>query len=241
MQGISGVFMALALFWLLSGSAAAATTLDDNDHAPKKFSMNATDPSSPDQSSTPSASNNQTPGSIPRATVHPVPLNGREKFRFYLRSTYGPASFAYTFAGSWINQTRDMVPEWGQGMEGYGKRFGSSYGQKVVKNSIRLGLVDLMQEDPRYFASSRSGIWSRTEYAIGQAFISHKDSGGIRVGYSKFISSFAASYVAHQWYPDTYHTAGDYLTGGALSIAIDAGKNVWSEFWPDIRRKVLHH
>jgi hypothetical protein len=239
MRRKSGVFIALILFWVLPGSAAAATS-DDNSHALKNFSMNATDPGSPPQPANPSASSNQTSQPIPRTAVQPVPLTARGKFSHYLRSTYGPASFGYSFAGSWINQARDTVPEWGQGMEGYGKRFGSSYGQKVVKDSIRLGLVEMLHEDPRYFASGRSGIWQRTEYAIGQTFISHKDSGGTRLAYSRFLSGFAASYVAHQWYPDAYHTTGDYLVGGGISFGLDVAKNVWSEFWPDVRRR-LHH
>ena len=232
--------MTLALLCVLFGSVTAATNTDDSNHAVKRFSLNATNPSSPDPSSNPSASNNQAPQSIPRATVQPAPLTGPEKFRYYLRTTYGPGSFAYTFAGSWINQARDAVPDWGQGMEGYGKRFGSSYGQKVIKNTIRLGLVEAMHEDPRYFASDRSGIWNRTEYAVWQTFLSHKDSGGTRPAYSRWISGFTASYAAHQWYPDSYHDVGDYLEGGGISFGLDIAKNVWSEFWPDVRRK-LHH
>lgn len=238
MQRISGALTALTLLWVLSCSAVAATN-DANDRALKKFSMNAPDPSNPDQSSTHSVSN-QASQSIPGVAVQPVPLSGREKFRYYLRTIRGPASFGYTFAGSWINQAWDTVPDWGQGMEGYGKRFGSSYAQKVIKNSIRLGLVEVMHEDPRYFASRRSGIWKRTVYAIGQTFISHKDSGGTRLAYSRFVSAFAASCVAHQWYPDTYHTTGDYLTGGGISVGLDVAKNVFSEFWPNVK-KVLHH
>ncbi len=240
MRKIGGVFLTLTLLLVLSGSARAATDPDDNDQAVKMFSMNATDPGSPVPSSDSSASNNQAPQSLPRATVQPAPLTPHEKFRYYLRTTYGPASFGYTFLGAWINQARDNVPEWGQGADGYAHRFGSSFGQKMIKNTMRLGLVDMMHEDPRYFASNRSGIWNRTKYAIGQTFISHKDSGGTRFAYSRFIASFSASYLAHQWYPDNYHTTGDYLSGGAISIAIDMGKNVWSEFWPDVRRK-LHH
>ncbi len=240
MQRIGGVSVALTFLLALSGAATAATNADDNNQAVKQFSLNATDPGNPGPLPTQSASQNQTPQSIPRATVQPAPMTAHEKFRYYLRTTYGPASFGYTFAGSWINQARDNVPEWGQGMDGYAHRFGSSFGQKMIKNTIRLGLVDMMHEDPRYFASNRSGVWNRTKYAIGQTFVSHKDSGGTRFAYSRLIAGFSASYLAHQWYPDNYHTTGDYLSGGAISFGLDVAKNVWSEFWPDVRRMVHH-
>jgi hypothetical protein len=125
-------------------------------------------------------------------------------------------------------------------MEGYGKRCGSSFAQKAVKNSIHSGLMEMLHEDPRYFTSNRSGIWKRTEYAIGQTFISHKDTGGTRLAYSRWISGFTASYVAHQWYPHTYHSTGDYLVGGGISFGLDVAKNVWNEFWPDVRRILRH-
>lgn len=124
-------------------------------------------------------------------------------------------------------------------MEGYGKRFASSFGQKAVNRSIRIGLNGVLHEDPRYFTSGRSGIWGRTLYAVSQTFVAHKDSGGTRIAYSRFAGDFGAAYVSRQWHPDSYHTTGDYLTSGITSVGIDAAKNVFSEFWPDVKR-ILH-
>ncbi len=236
--------MTLAILALFASSAIAAeaSTSVGQPEAPKFFTVFATEPAGPNQAanSSPSATN-QTPGSLPRvSTVQPAPMTGREKFRYYLRSTYGPKSIGYTIAGAGIKQAEGSVPEWGGGMEGYGKRFASSFGQKVVNRSIRIGLDGLLHEDPRYFASGRSGIWSRALYAVGQTFVVHKDAGGTRIAYTRFAADFGAAYVSRQWHPDTYHTTSDYLTSGLSSIGIDAAKNVWSEFWPDIRR-LLHH
>jgi hypothetical protein len=167
-----------------------------------------------------------------------TPMTGKAKFRFYLVSTYGPASLATSAAGSGINQWRDSVPEWGQGMEGYGKRFGSGYGQKAINNSIRSAIGAWLHEDPRYFPSHTRGIRRRTEYAASQTLFSHKDDGGIRFGYSRFVAAFLAAYISRQWHPDSYHTTGTYLTAGATSIGLSAAKNVFAEFWPDIRRRL---
>jgi hypothetical protein len=246
MQRITEVFATLIVLCFLSSQTKAEDSNAGQSDCYWEFAAFPSSPAGSNQTtSNPSSSTNrqtsQTPGSLPRvSTVQPAPLTGSEKWHYYLRSTYGPKSFGYTIAGAGIKQAQGSVPEWGGGMEGYGKRFASSFGQKVVNRSIRIGLKGLLHEDPRYFASGRSGIWSRTLYAVGQTFVSHKDAGGARFAYSRFAGSFGAAYVSRQWYPDSYHTTSDYLTSGFESVGIDAAKNVFSEFWPDIRR-LLHH
>jgi hypothetical protein len=186
------------------------------------------------------STNTQTPSSLPRVVQPLAPMSGEEKFHHYLRTTYGPGSLAYTAFTAGISQANGSVNQWGGGMEGYGKRFASSLGQKAVSRSVWQGLGYLMHEDPRYFRSDRSGIWNRSFYAATQSLISHKDSGGTRIGYTKLIGAFSGGTVARQWYPDSYHTTGDYLSAGAISVGWNMARNVFSEFWPDIR-KWLHH
>jgi hypothetical protein len=174
------------------------------------------------------------------AVLNPAPLTANQKFHYYLESTYGPKSFAFSLVSSGISQARNTVPEWEQGAEGYGKRFASNFTQKIVKRTAYLVLVTAFHEDPRYFRSGQFGIVHRSLYAAERVFIAHKDSDGTRFGYTNLIAAFGNSYVSRQWHPDNYHTWGDYMTYFAISLGIDAGKNVFKEFWPDIRR-MLHH
>jgi len=173
---------------------------------------------------------------LPR--VRSAPLTGGQKFYFYLKTTYGPGAVAFSLFGSGVNQARDAVPEWGEGTEGYGRRLGSLLAQKAVGRSIRLGMGALMHEDPRYFASNRSGIANRTLYAAGQVFVAHKDWGGTRFSYSRFVGEFSAAVISRQWYPQRFHHMADYLSAGATSIGIGMAKNLFFEFWPDIKRKL---
>lgn len=188
-----------------------------------------------------SACNGQSSVTSPSVSaVQHVPMSGREKWDYYLKSSYGVRSIFSSIVGAGIKQAQGTVPEWGGGMEGYGKRFGSSFAQKAINRSIRISLNGLLHEDPRYFASNRSGIWSRSLYAIGQVFLVHKDAGGTRIAYSRFAGNFGAAYISRQWHPDSYHTTGDYLGSGFRSLGVDAAKNIFSEFWPDIKR-LIHH
>jgi len=167
------------------------------------------------------------------------PLTPGGKFNHYLKSTVGPMSIFASAFSSGYNQAVDSGPEWGQEMQGYGKRFASSMGQKAVGNTVTGSLKILMREDPRYFHSNRQGIRARTLYAIGETFVARRDSGGVRPNYSWFAGTASGVYVSRQWRPESSRTATDYITGAAASVGGEVAKNVFNEFWPDIRRKLL--
>jgi hypothetical protein len=237
------IVMSLLLSWARAATASSPDNPDNNDvKAPCLFANGCTPAQDAAQkSSLPAQATQQIPSSLPRATVsNPPPMAAQEKVHYYLKSTYGPKSFGYSVLGSGISQARDNVTEWGQGAEGYSKRFASSFTQKVVKKTAYFGLTTALHEDPRYFRSGQSGVFQRSFYAAEQVFIAHKDSGGTRVGFSNLITTFGSSYASRQWFPDSYHTWGDYLTNFAISLGIDAGKNAFNEFWPDVKR-MLHH
>jgi hypothetical protein len=229
---------ALIFFVLICFPSSSAMALDADcagNGSTQFFSLLRSEPADSNQEATPS-SDSFCEGFAGQRT----PMTGKEKWHFYLRSTYGPVSFAYSLAGAGTKQARNAVPEWGQGMEGYSKRFGSNFGQKVIENSIKFGLGGLFKEDPRYFPSNRSGIIRRALYAAKEELVSHKDSGDIRPGYTRIIAATAGVLVARRWYPEPDRTIGRCIGAIALSITLAAGKNAFNEFWPDIKRK-LHH
>lgn len=228
MRKTSGVLVVMALICLSIPSATAQ-------EAPRYFVLFDSGDSA--GNSVADAAQSQTPRAIPRAVpVKRKPMTGSERWSYYLRSTFGLRSLAYTAVGTGINQARDKVPEWGQGMEGYSRRYASSFGQKAIKRSIHHGLASLFHEDPRFRRSDRTKFFDRVLHAAGQALFAYKDDGGRRVGYSRFIATGTAAYVSRQWRPERYHTAEDYFSSSIRSLGTDAAKNVLNEFWPDIKR-----
>ena len=165
------------------------------------------------------------------SAVPVLPMTQKDKFHFYLKTTYDPQSLFFSAASAGIRQARDSVPDWGQGMEGYSKRFASSYGQKAIDKTIVFGLGSILHEDPRYHKSEDSRVWRRLFHAVGQSFISHKDSGGIRPGYSSFIGMTAGVYISRQWYPAKEQTTGEYFKDGAITFGSRIAKNIIREFW----------
>jgi hypothetical protein len=182
------------------------------------------------------------PNSDPFVRVNPPrPLTVGGKLRFYLKAAYGPGSLLGKAAMSGLAQWRNDPAEWGQGMEGYGRRFASRVGQGTVDNSIRFGLGAALREDPRYFPSERKGVLPRTGHALASTFVTRTDSGGRTFAISRFAGTLGGAFASNTWHParedDTYHAFGR----AGITVAIDAGMNVAREFWPDVKKVFRRH
>jgi hypothetical protein len=227
------IFSAFALFCFLTSFAMAMDSSQKDNR--EDFSLFSADNAGGDR---------DTAASLPSSPDTPgkpwVSMTEHEKRNYYLVTTFGPKSSGFSLAGAGIAQARDSVPERGQGMEGFSKRLGSAMSQKIVENTFEFGLGSLLHEDPRYYPSDRPGLMQRVLHAAEEEFIARKDSGGTRIGYTGFIATTAGVIVSRQWYPKADRTAGQYLSSIAISTVLGAAKNIFDEFWPDIKKR-LHH
>jgi hypothetical protein len=169
----------------------------------------------------------------------PDPMTGREKLDYFLVSTFGVPAFLSGAALDGIKQARNTVPEWGQGVDGYGIRVASSVGQRIVRNTIHHGLGGLLNEDPRYYVSGRAGSWDRSLYALSQTFITHKQNGEARFAYTYMAGTVGSTLISRQWYPESNRTAEEYAYSIATSVGFKAVKNLFLEFWPDIKHRIF--
>ena len=81
-----------------------------------------------------------------------LPLSSRQKFQLFFKSAFDPWPFGLSAVVAGIGQAEDSTPEWGGGMEGYGKRFGAGYSDYFMGNFFgNAVLPSLLHEDPRYF------------------------------------------------------------------------------------------
>ncbi len=167
----------------------------------------------------------------------PQPLTGKQRFHRYLRSTYGRSAIARSGAGAGLNQLRGHPPEWGGGFGGFGRRFGSAFGQHVVKGTIEYGVGTALKEDLRYYPSQRTTVKGRARDAVVHTFIVHvhRNNGRRTFAVSRVAGGFGSGMISRAWYPAPYSGLGAGLASGGVSIGADVGANVAREFWPDIK------
>jgi len=178
------------------------------------------------------------------------PLSSREKFHIFADNTFDRFTPISAALDAGINQATNTPSGYGQGGEGYAKRFGVAVGDIVATNFFKQYMFpSLFHEDPRYFRLGPPGICSGTDcapprsrffYAISRVLVTRTDSGKSRFNTSEFFGNFAAAGLVNAYYPDHDRSATTTLERAGARIGLDAAVNVFKEFWPDIRGK-MHH
>jgi hypothetical protein len=170
---------------------------------------------------------------LAQATL-PEPLTPEQKMKRRVLRLVEPVSIVSTAIGASFSQLQNEPPQWGQGMEGYARRFGSAEGSTAAHNFIALGFDLTLHTDPRYRRMPDGRFMPRMRNAISQTFIANKDSGGKVVNFSEIGGSFGAAFVANTWEPAGHNSTGNALTRGAVGLAYHTLKNFAREFLPDL-------
>jgi hypothetical protein len=160
------------------------------------------------------------------------------KVRYNLLHAVMPTDLIQTALGSGLAQWRDAPYEWGQGGEGYGRRYGSRFAQHLVKRSFILAIQAVDGEDPRRIRSEHTGIWPRTKDAVKFTFVAQRDDGTRGFAFSRIGASYAAGLISRRWHPRRLHTVPAGLGAGTISVGVETGMSVLNEFMPDILRKL---
>jgi len=148
----------------------------------------------------------------------------------------GPAPVVKAAAGAGLSQARGKPAEWGGGVGGYAKRFGSAFGKHVVKSSIHYGVARLMHEELDYQPSEKRGVRARLQYALVSTVITRKTTTGKRtVSTGEIAGVIGSGLISRLWQPASLHTAASGFGSAGISLGADAGFNVVREFWPEIR------
>jgi hypothetical protein len=136
-----------------------------------------------------------------------------------------------------IRQAQDAYPAFGQGFEGYAKRYGAGLADQVDGN-IMVGAVfpSILKTDPRYFQLGKGGFFHRFGYAISRIFVTRKDSGGNFFNFSEFLGNATAIAISNVYYPAADRGFTSSLNNWGIQMGIDAFGNELKEFWPDIHR-----
>jgi hypothetical protein len=170
----------------------------------------------------------------------PKSLGSSEKFKLAVMKSISPAAFLGSALGAGINQATDTPGGYGQGAEGYGKRFGSSMATTASTNLFGTFLLaSIAHHDPRYFVQGNGSLGQSVKYGCQRAIITRADDGRKVFNWDGLLARLLASALANAYKPETERTVGKTFSRYGKSVAISTGVNTVKEFWPTITKKVL--
>ncbi|HVO64261.1 MAG TPA: carboxypeptidase-like regulatory domain-containing protein [Terriglobales bacterium] len=173
-----------------------------------------------------------------------APLNARQKFELAWKTAIDPVTLAGVGFYAGLEQAGDRYPEYGQGLQGYAKRYGSGYADTVsgifVGNAI---LPSLLKQDPRYFYKGTGTTKSRLLYAVASSVICKGDNKRWQPNYSFILGSIAVGGISNLYVPAAERDGAGLIFQNAL-IRIGQGSlgGILQEFvLPRLTPRLRHH
>ncbi len=161
-----------------------------------------------------------------------APLNSRQKFELAWKTSVDPVTFGLSAIFAGVEQAQNTFPGYGQGAQGYGKRYGASLADSLAGTFIADAILpSLFRQDPRYFYKGSGSRRSRFLHAMASAVVCKGDSGHWQPNYSNILGNLAAGGISNLYYPaQDRNGAGLTFENGAIGIGSTAIANVFQEF-----------
>jgi hypothetical protein len=163
------------------------------------------------------------------------PLTSGQKFKLFLDTSMSPPQILVSAAAAGISEARGTLAGYGQGGEGFGKRFGSSMASNASSHFFGTFLLpSALREDPRFFVRLNGGWKVRVGHALLRTVVIRTDDGGSRFNVPGTLGPLLAEGLANTYLPDSERTAGKTFERFGIRFGFGAANNLLREYWPTI-------
>jgi hypothetical protein len=169
-----------------------------------------------------------------------VPITGKERLNWFVKSTVGPQSLGGGLFSAAIGTARDKPVEYGPHWGGWADRYGMRLTGVSTGNAMEAGLGAIWGEDPRYFQSKDRTIKGRILNSVVMTFEARQRDGNFGPAYARFIATPGNNFLSNTWRADSEATSKDAALRTLWGFLGRMGGNAFQEFWPDVSKHVLH-
>jgi hypothetical protein len=168
------------------------------------------------------------------------PLSTGEKFKVVARSSFDYVQYPWYGFLAGISQAQNSEAGYGQGAQGYAKRFAAAAADGTIENFMTSAVMpSLLHQDPRFFQSGHGGFRRRTWYAFTRVFATRGDRGNVQFNFSEIFGSALSSAIStYSYHPREDRTVANTAKVWGTQVGYDSLTYVVKEFWPDVRRKL---
>jgi len=146
-----------------------------------------------------------------------APLTAKHKFALAWKSASDPVTLVGVGVLAGIGQAADRWGGYGQGAQGYAKRYGASYANVFAATFIGGAVMpSVLKQDPRYFYKGSGSKRSRILYAVASSVKCKGDNGRWQPNYSNIIGSFAGAGLQALYLPANDRRGSGFVVSSAL-------------------------
>ncbi len=161
-----------------------------------------------------------------------------DKFMLFVDDSTDPVTFLSAGFDAGMDQAADRDPTFGQGAEGYGKRFGATLTDRVSSSFFKdFAYPAIFDEDPRYYRLGQGSTGGRLLHAAEHMVVAHHSDGTRMFNYSEWLGTASAVALNNIYHPGEERGVGAMSLNMGSRLAWDVGFDVLREFWPEIAQK----
>jgi hypothetical protein len=179
---------------------------------------------------------------FPNLATDRTPLTVSQKAGLWVKNSVAPSAWLGSAVGAGIAQATNSPSGYGQGAEGYGKRFGAAMATHATTEFAGTFVIaSIARQDPRYFVHGQGTFGQRFGYALSRVVVAPNDGGGYGFNWGGVLGPLVGESVANAYLPVHEQTGARTAQRYAAELGVKAGTNVLREFWPDIFKHLGLH
>jgi hypothetical protein len=165
-------------------------------------------------------------------------LSSWDKCKLGANTSVAFATVGAALLGAGVGQLRNAPKGYGQGFEGYGKRFGAGMARSASYNAFGPCLIaSVTHEDPRFFVR-RLGFRDTLKYAAVRLVMTRNDEGEQVVNYSGLVGTLAAEALANTYYPNGSRGVGSTLIRYSTDMGTRYAGHLLRQYLPLIDKRL---
>ncbi len=177
---------------------------------------------------------------VPKTPEEYRPITDKGRLRWFLRATVGPKSLTGGLFSAGFGTALNNPHEYGTHWDGFAQRYGMRLTGISTGNAIEASLGSIWGEDPRYFHTLNHPIGDRVKNVLDLTFRAYHPDGQRHLAYARFIAEFGNNFLSNTWRAQSEADWQHALTRTGLGFGGRMLSNAFSEFVPEVWRKVRH-
>jgi hypothetical protein len=162
-----------------------------------------------------------------------------QKFKLAANNSMSVSTVAQALVAAGFSQAIDSASGYGQGVDGYAKRFGADMARSASDNLFGTFLIaSALHEDPRFYVKRGLSPKQSLKYAAQRLVYTRSDSGERVINFDGLLGPLASEGLANTYYPKTNRGVGSTFVRYGSDQGWKFAGNVVREYWPRINRKL---
>jgi len=167
------------------------------------------------------------------------PLSPWGKFKLAANDSIALSTLGAALVSAAYGQAIDSPEGYGQGGEGYAKRFGANMGRAASANIFGTFLISsIAHQDPRFYVKKDLSFGQSVKYAALRVVKTRTDDGRPAVNFGGLLGPLAGEALANTYYPEDSRSVGDTFVRYASDLGWTFGGHLLKQYWPQINKKL---